>query len=331
MRLLDCDDITISSFINSGGKFICADNDPYIYFNSHIINTVHIPNACLRSSYGPVPVQFYNCEQNGLIFANTGLKLTDKICVYANISDSYAILSSSLVIYELEKFGFNNLYLLNGDYTILSSDLLTQCYPEWANNRIACYKYSTNILIDYDELLCRLRHDPDLYIIDARPLSRYGQIINDQCIITDKSWKINGNIPGAVNIFWRSFLDPTNNHKFKPAEEIQQLIDIAFINLGLIPPNKNSKIVVYCGTGREAAMQREYMNSILGYTNIRLYQGSWNEYQYKYQLDNTIPINLIGCYVPRNTIIPGKCKKNIITKCVCFNKIKCKKCKNFNI
>jgi thiosulfate/3-mercaptopyruvate sulfurtransferase len=43
-----------------------------------------------------------------------------------------------------------------------------------------------------------------------------------------------------------------------------------------ITPDKN--IICYCGTSREGSLIYFTLKYVLGYPNVRLYEGSWKEY-----------------------------------------------------
>lgn len=296
MKLLECNDRSVRMFLEDDGKFIFAYDDPYTYFSSHIKNSIHLPPSTLRSSYGAIPVQYHRSDMNAIVLYQSGLKPYDKICVYSEASDPECLLSASMVVYELMKFGFKDIHILNGDYKTLDKSLLDQLYPEWANytSDLDYIQYNDDFVIQFDEVLDKVLYDDEVGIIDARPPTRYGEYKNGSCMISDKRWKINGNIPGSINVWWKSFVDTNkSNHKIKPLSELQNILDENGFE------DKDQEIIIYCGTGREIALQYLVMTYLLGYTNIRAYQGSWNEYHYMYLQDNSIPINLTGCYSDR--------------------------------
>lgn len=77
---------------------------------------------------------------------------------------------------------------------------------------------------------------------------------------------IAGHIPSAKNYFWKGVL--TDSGEWKSAEALKE----HFSNLSM-----NDEIIVYCGSGVTAcpnviALERA------GYTNVRLYAGSWSDW-----------------------------------------------------
>ncbi|WP_035984448.1 sulfurtransferase [Leptolyngbya sp. KIOST-1] len=82
----------------------------------------------------------------------------------------------------------------------------------------------------------------------------------------------NGHIPGAKNIPWPTFtIGEDNFHQLKALDEIRALL--ARRQVG-----RNDEIIVTCSTGREASLQYVVLKHVLGYSNVRLYEGSWTEY-----------------------------------------------------
>jgi thiosulfate/3-mercaptopyruvate sulfurtransferase len=81
----------------------------------------------------------------------------------------------------------------------------------------------------------------------------------------------NGHIPGAINVDWHQLMDPNNPHQFKSVADMQAIFDANGVK-------KTDNIILYCGTSREASVEFMVMRHLLGYPNVRLYEGSWTEY-----------------------------------------------------
>jgi thiosulfate/3-mercaptopyruvate sulfurtransferase len=78
-----------------------------------------------------------------------------------------------------------------------------------------------------------------------------------------------GHIPGAVNLNWVKTVRETDK-TFLPYKELRNLIF-------LTGARKNNEVVTYCQTGVRGA-QLYYVLRLLGYENVRLYDGSWEEW-----------------------------------------------------
>uniref|UniRef100_A0A831X1W1 Sulfurtransferase n=1 Tax=Thermorudis peleae TaxID=1382356 RepID=A0A831X1W1_9BACT len=78
-----------------------------------------------------------------------------------------------------------------------------------------------------------------------------------------------GHIPGAVNIPWGQAV--TEEGTFKNAEELKQL----YGSKGILP---DKDIVVYCRIGERSSHTWFVLHELLGYPQVRNYDGSWTEW-----------------------------------------------------
>jgi len=85
-------------------------------------------------------------------------------------------------------------------------------------------------------------------------------------------------IPGAINITWQSVTEANNAdealknpHKIKSVEALRKLVE----SRGVTP---DKTVIISCSTGREASLQYVLLKHVLGYPNVRIYEGSWTEY-----------------------------------------------------
>lgn len=78
-----------------------------------------------------------------------------------------------------------------------------------------------------------------------------------------------GHIPGAINVPWGKNVNPDGT--FKSVEELRQL----YAELGI---DGSTPIITYCRIGERAALTWFVLSQLLGYDDVRLYDGSWTEY-----------------------------------------------------
>ena len=43
-------------------------------------------------------------------------------------------------------------------------------------------------------------------------------------------------------------------------------------------PSRDTPLIVYCGTGHQASQTYFVLTRLLGYTNVKWYDGSWTEW-----------------------------------------------------
>ncbi len=78
-----------------------------------------------------------------------------------------------------------------------------------------------------------------------------------------------GRIPGARHMFYMDFLD--KNKAFRPAAELRALA----AERGLSP---DQPVIAYCRMSHRATVAYFALTQLLGYGNVRVYDGSWTEW-----------------------------------------------------
>jgi thiosulfate/3-mercaptopyruvate sulfurtransferase len=81
--------------------------------------------------------------------------------------------------------------------------------------------------------------------------------------------QVPGHIPGAVNIPWARAANEDGT--FKPADELASL----YSRLAITP---DRPVIAYCRIGERSAHTWFALTELLGYPDVRNYDGSWTEY-----------------------------------------------------
>jgi len=79
-----------------------------------------------------------------------------------------------------------------------------------------------------------------------------------------------GHIPGAANIPWSKAANPDDG-TFKSPAELRQLYQEA----GLTP---DQEVIAYCRIGERSSHTWFVLTYLLGYQNVKNYDGSWTEW-----------------------------------------------------
>ena len=80
-----------------------------------------------------------------------------------------------------------------------------------------------------------------------------------------------GHIPGARNVPWARAANP-ENATFKTAEELRAIYET---EIGLKP---GDEVVAYCRIGERSSLTWFVLTYLLGYPNVKNYDGSWTEW-----------------------------------------------------
>ena len=104
--------------------------------------------------------------------------------------------------------------------------------------------------------------DPNTVLCDARGPGEYAG--------TDVRAARGGHIPGAINVDWAEAVNQDTG-TFKPVSELATLYQKA----GFAP---DKQIITYCQTGVRGAHTWFVLSQLLGYPDVRNYDGSWVEW-----------------------------------------------------
>jgi thiosulfate/3-mercaptopyruvate sulfurtransferase len=106
-------------------------------------------------------------------------------------------------------------------------------------------------------------------LVDVRsPAEFAGEILAPPHLPQEQS-QVPGHIPGARNIPWSKAANEDGT--FKSADDLRALYEGADI----VP---NGAVITYCRIGERSAHSWFVLTELLGYPNVRNYDGSWTEY-----------------------------------------------------
>lgn len=231
----------------------------YDYFVGHVPGAVHLADATLRGPADGLPAQYLETRMMGHLLSRAGVKRSDRIVLY---SDDVDVLGATMIAYLLERLGFAEVLLMDGGWSAFkASQSPVQDYPAFQTSKLNVLDNQT-VRATLDDIKAAVGNN-SITIIDARPAKVYRGETN--------IWLRNGHIPGAINIEWRTLTAADNPHQFKTLDELRKI----YQERGL---DKDRDIIVYCGTSREASLEYMVLKHLLGFSKVRLYEGSWAEY-----------------------------------------------------
>ena len=111
--------------------------------------------------------------------------------------------------------------------------------------------------------------DPKWGLVDVRSPKEYAGEITAPSEYPTEHAQRGGHIPGAANIVWSQAVN--DDGTFKSFEELNTL----YQSKGIIP-DKN--IITYCRIGARSSHTWFVLKYLLGYQNVKNYDGSWTEW-----------------------------------------------------
>ena len=110
---------------------------------------------------------------------------------------------------------------------------------------------------------------PDKILVDVRSNDEYNGTALAPSEYFNEYGQIGGHIPGAINVPWNLMVNEDGT--FKSAEELRNLYE----SLGVI---SEKEVITYCGIGERASYTWFVLKYLLGYPNVKSYDGSWLEW-----------------------------------------------------
>ena len=246
-------------------RIIEVDEDTTAYEKGHIPGALAWNwNTDLHATVGRDYV-----DQTGLsdLLRKAGVGADTTVVVYGGNNNWFAAYAYWLLRY----LGFGNVKLLDGGRKKweLESRPSAQETPGYA---------STDITVDRpingefralrDEVLDRVR-EGNAALIDVRSPEEYrGEKLAPDHLPQEQA-QVPGHIPGAANIPWAKAAN--DDGSFKSADELQALYEQAGITT-------DKEVIAYCRIGERSSHTWFALHELLGYGNVKNYDGSWTEY-----------------------------------------------------
>jgi thiosulfate/3-mercaptopyruvate sulfurtransferase len=156
-------------------------------------------------------------------------------------------LSSTRLWWVLSYYGHDRTRVLNGGW------------PKWQKENLAVSKLIATLA---DVQQQSAGGGSNVVLLDVRSPAEYSG--------ADVRAAKGGHIPKAVNLDWTLNMTTSEPKVWKPAAELRKQFEAAGVKPG-------AEIITYCQTGVRAA-QALFTLRLLGYTNVRNYDGSWQEW-----------------------------------------------------
>jgi thiosulfate/3-mercaptopyruvate sulfurtransferase len=130
-------------------------------------------------------------------------------------------------------------------------------------------------LAHLDDMLMALS-DSNSQILDARePEEFHGHpFLQGHAVVPWKNGAFDyGRIPNAIHLNWSDAVNLHGDHRFKPLDVIRYNVEQA----GLSP---EKQIIAYCQSGVRSAHMTFVLKDLLGYPDVKNYDGSWIEWSF---------------------------------------------------
>jgi len=237
---------------------------PEAYAKGHISNAINIWRTSIEDTRYPYKGMMASKAKMELLFSNLGIKNTDTLIVY----DDNGLCDSARLWWVALNYGFNNIRLLNGglDAWSKSGRPLTTHVEKNSKSK---FKFPEQSPMQYyaskDDVLKALRKGQP--ILDTRTFDEYTGKRQKK-----KAFK-GGRISSSIMMDWALAVDYNGDKKIKSKDTLMTIYNALNIS-------KEDTLIVYCHSGVRSAHTCFVLTQLLGYKNVKNYDGSWIEWSY---------------------------------------------------
>jgi thiosulfate/3-mercaptopyruvate sulfurtransferase len=246
-------------------RLVESNEDVLLYETGHIPGAVNIDwhndlnDLVMRDYIGP--------EQFAALLSRLGITPETTVIFYGDKNNWWA----AYAFWVFQLFGHTNAKLLNGG----RSKWIAEGRP--VNREKVNYPASNYPVPVRDDTKIRaLRNDVLLHVAAGKPLvdvrspGEYKGELLHMADYPQEGALRGGHIPGAKSVPWARAANPDGT--FKSAEELRAIYEQ---EQGLKPTDD---VVAYCRIGERSSHTWFVLTYLLGYPNVRNYDGSWTEW-----------------------------------------------------
>ena len=249
-----------------GIAIVEVDYDPKLAYEQG-----HIPGALLidwrKDMNKPDVRDIIDARQFEELMSRLGISNDTHVVLYGDYNNWFA----TFAFWVFEIYGHKKVQLLNGGRKkwIDSGGELTKEIPSVkpATYKVPKENYENRVFLQ--DLLKMKVANPNLVLVDVRSPAEFTGEITAPPEYPNEHAQRGGHIPGAINIPWGQAI--REDGTFKSAEELKQL----YTSKGVSP---DKEVITYCRIGERASVTWFVLKHLLGYRNVKVYDGSWTEW-----------------------------------------------------
>ncbi|NJC96912.1 MAG: sulfurtransferase [Anaerolineae bacterium] len=245
-------------------RILESDEDPLLYSIGHIPGALQVD--WFSTLQHPLRRDFLTREQFEELASELGISNETTVVFNGDKSNWFACYALWLFQY----YGHQNLKIMNGGRLKWEKENrpLVKEVPSYQKTTYRAKEPDKSIRAFRDEVL---RHSNDRKpLVDVRSPKEYtGELLHMPNYPQEGATR-GGHIPGAVNIPWAMAVNEADS-TFKSADELRTLYEDRDIK-------PDGDVVAYCRIGERSSLTWFVLKYLLGYPNVRNYDGSWTEW-----------------------------------------------------
>jgi thiosulfate/3-mercaptopyruvate sulfurtransferase len=232
----------------------------------------HVPGAVLfdwrQDINDPISRNVLSKQACEDLLQRAGVNNDSTLVLYGDFNNWFA----AFAFWVFKYYGFKDLRIMNGGRKKwLEEDReINKDIPSYPKGNFRASDPDKNIRVFLDEVKQALDARDGIKMVDVRsPKEFTGEILAPPEYPTEHAQR-GGHIPGAENIPWAQAVNDKDG-TFKSVEELRKLYESKGIT-------QDKEIIAYCRIGERSSHTWFVLKYLLGYPDVKNYDGSWTEW-----------------------------------------------------
>ena len=246
-------------------RFLEVDVDTDSYATGHLPGATGI--NWKRQLTDPVVRDLVSRDDLQSLLRDAGVDDDTTIVLYGDNHNWFA----AWAYWQLRYQGLDNVRLLDGGRAKVEADglPLTTDAPSHAGGSITVPTETREELRAYRQQVIDGVGTAARHLVDVRSPEEFRGELSAPAHLPQEAAQRKGHIPGAVNVPWSTAV--AEDGTFKPIDELRELY-------GARGVDGEDEVVAYCRIGERSSHTWFVLHELLGYDDVRNYDGSWTEY-----------------------------------------------------
>jgi thiosulfate/3-mercaptopyruvate sulfurtransferase len=199
------------------------------------------------------------------LMSDSGIANDDTVVLYGDNNNWFA----AYAFWVLEMYGHRNLKLMDGGRKkwLDENRPITKDAPSVSKTSYKASEPNTKLRAKREEVLNAIGKAGKALVDVRSPAEFSGEILAPPGL--QETAQRGGHIPGAANVPWAQAV--REDGTFKSADELKALYEPK----GVTP---DKEVIAYCRIGERSSHTWFALKHLLGYNDVRNYDGSWTEY-----------------------------------------------------
>jgi thiosulfate/3-mercaptopyruvate sulfurtransferase len=204
-----------------------------------------------------------SCED---LLQKAGINNDTTLILYGDFNNWFA----AFAFWVFKYYGYDDIRLMNGGRKKwLEEDRpLSKDIPEYPKGNFKAAEPDNSIRVFLNYVRDSIESSQKVLIDVRSPKEFTGEILAPPEYPTEHAQR-GGHIPGALNIPWSQAV--SEDGTFKSAEELKKLYESKGIT-------SNREVITYCRIGERSSHTWFVLKYLLGYPDVKNYDGSWTEW-----------------------------------------------------